>query len=76
MDYIKAILADTHGNPSSKRWVVFICTCLVVIAFLANLFCGLKVDEYMFNSVMYIIVAGLGITGVEKFAKPKADPDV
>jgi hypothetical protein len=68
------VLADPNGNPSSKRLVTLICTILMTIGFIANLFWEFKIDEFIFNSVMYIIIGGMGITGVEKFA-PKSPTD-
>lgn len=69
--YIKNMMADGHGNPSSKRWIALIATILVVIGYIANLFWDYTVEQFMFDAVMYIVIASLGITGAEKFA-PKA----
>jgi hypothetical protein len=68
------VMADPNGNPSSKRLVTLVCTTLMAIGFIANLFWEFKMDEFIFNSVMYIIIGGMGITGVEKFA-PKSPTD-
>lgn len=68
LDYFKGVMADKDGSPSSKRAVTLLATLLIVVGYLANLFGGYKVDEFMFESVMYIVIAGLGITGAEKFA--------
>lgn len=69
--YIKGILQDSNGSPSSKRLIVILCAVLMAVGYLANLFGGYTVEEFMFNAVMYIVIGGMGITGVEKFA-PKA----
>jgi len=74
LNYMHRILADPNGNPSSKRLVTLVCTMLMTIGFIANLFWEFKIDEFIFNSVMYIIIGGMGITGVEKFA-PKSPTD-
>ena len=66
--YVTQVMAEPNGVPSSKRWIVFICTVLVTIGFLANLFGGYKIDPNIFNSVMYVIIGGMGITGAEKFS--------
>ena len=57
-----------NGEVSSKRVVTFIAFTLCAIGFLANLFFKFKIDEFIFNAMMYIVVAGLGFTGLEKFA--------
>lgn len=67
--HVKSMLADGHdGSVSSKRVITFLCVFLMALAFVANLFWGYKVDEFMYNSVMYVVIAGLGATGLEKFA--------
>ena len=71
LNYIHEIVSDANGSPSSKRLITIICTILMATGFIANLFWGFKIDEFIFNAVMYIVIGGMGITGVEKFA-PKA----
>lgn len=68
IDYIKGILGDTDGLPSSKRIVSVIFSLLVMIAFVGNMVWGWSVDDNLLDAVMMIIIAGLGITGIEKFA--------
>ena len=74
LGYIKGILSDSHGNPSSKRVVSVLFAVLIGVAFCANLFYGLQVSDNILDAVMLITVAGLGITGMEKFAPRKSDP--
>jgi hypothetical protein len=69
--YISQVLQDTNGSYSSKRAVTFLCVFLMAMAFVANLFWKYSVDEFMYNSVMYIVIAGLGFSGAEKFAPNK-----
>ena len=68
INYIKRLVSDQNGTPSSKRFVAILCTFLMAIAFIANLFFGYKIDEFIFNAIMYVVIGTLGITGVEKFA--------
>jgi hypothetical protein len=56
-------------NLSSKRVVTFLAFVLCGIAFIANLFWGLKIDAVLFEGMMYIAIAGLGLTASEKFAR-------
>ena len=70
-EYLHGLLADPNGSPSSKRMIIFLCTILMATGYIANLFWNFTVEEFMFNAVMYIVIGGMGITGVEKFA-PKA----
>lgn len=74
LDYIKGILSDSNGRPSSKRVVSVLFAVLIGIAFCGNLFYGLQISDNILDAVMLITVAGLGITGIEKFAPRKSDP--
>lgn len=68
ISYIKSMMADRSGNPSSKRWIAMISTILVSVGYIANLFWDYTVEKFMFDAMTYIVLGSLGITGVEKFA--------
>jgi len=59
------------GSISSKRVITVMATFLVALAFVLNLFWDLDVDANMYDSMMMIVVAGLGTTVAEKFAPKK-----
>lgn len=66
---IKSMLADSdNGSISSKRVITLVCTLLMAVGFIANMFYGFKVDEHIFDSIMMVVIAGVGVTGIEKFA--------
>ena len=66
------MLADgVDGSVSSKRVVTFLAFLLCSVGFVANMFWGFKIDEFIYNSMMYIVDGGLGFTGLEKFAPKK-----
>jgi len=67
---LRSMVADgADGSISSKRVITTLATVLVALAFLLNLFAGMTVDKNMYDSMMMIVIAGLGTTVVEKFAK-------
>ena len=67
---LRSMVADgADGSISSKRVITTLATFLVALAFLLNLFAGMTVDKNMYDSMMMIVIAGLGTTVVEKFAK-------
>ena len=67
---IRSMLSDgINGSVSSKRVITFLATFLVALAFVLNLFLDLTVEQFMYDSMMMIVVAGLGTTVAEKFAK-------
>lgn len=72
--YLHELISDSNGSPSSKRLIVILCTILMATGYIANLFWDYTVEEFMFNAIMYIVIGGMGITGVEKFA-PKSPTD-
>jgi hypothetical protein len=67
-NYIHQILSESNGTPSSKRWIVMICTILMAVGFIGNEFFGKTIDPNIFNSIMFVVIGGMGITGAEKFA--------
>lgn len=73
VNYIKGILGDTDGLPSSKRIVSVIFAILIGGAFVANLVWDLTIDDNVLDAVMLITIAGLGLTGIEKFASKASD---
>lgn len=69
LSHLRGLIADSADNSlSSKRVVTLICTLLIIIAFFANVFFGYKIDDNILNSIMYIVLGGLGFTGLERFA--------
>lgn len=75
LSYVKGILADGKGVPSSKRVISVLFALLIAAAFIANLGWNLDVDDNILDAVMLVVIAGLGITGIEKFAPKSRDPE-
>jgi hypothetical protein len=68
MDWLKSMLSDgTNNSISSKRVITFLAFILCAWAFVASVV-GYEVDPKLFDSMMYIVVAGLGFTASEKFS--------
>jgi hypothetical protein len=69
MKYLKSMLS---GDPavSSKRVITFFAFLLCAAAFIAMIY-GYQIDQKLFDSMMYIVIAGLGFTASEKFAPTK-----
>jgi hypothetical protein len=55
---------------SSKRVITFLAFLLCGAAFIAMIL-GHQIDQKLFDSMMYIVIAGLGFTASEKFAPTK-----
>lgn len=62
------LLSDGSDNLlSSKRVVTLLSFILCGVAFMANVFFGYDVDANLFDSMIYLTMAGLGFTASEKF---------
>lgn len=69
MNWINSMLGDgTNNTVSSKRVVTLLAFMLCAYGFIADIY-GYKVTPALFEAMMYIVIAGLGFTASEKFAK-------
>ena len=69
MSGLKTMLSEDPAI-SSKRVITFLAFLLCAVAFIAMVL-GHTIDQKLFDSMMYIVVAGLGFTASEKFASTK-----
>jgi hypothetical protein len=64
------MLQDGHdGSWSSKRVITLLAFVIVSVSYLADQFTIYKASETLFDSIIYLVIAGLGFTASEKFAK-------
>ena len=56
------------GSVSSRRVVTFLAFIIVCISYLFDQFTPYDAKPELFDSMMYIVIAGLGFTVTEKFA--------
>ena len=69
MNFFTSMLSDSvDGTISSKRTVTILAFLMCSGGFVASI-CGYNVDSKLFDSMMYIVIAGLGFTASEKFTK-------
>ena len=69
------MLSDGHnGTVSSKRVVTLLAFLICAFALVADIF-GYKVTPSLFDSMIYLVIAGLGFTASEKFAKRKEEEE-
>ena len=69
MDNVKTMLSQ-DPTISSKRVITFLAFLLCATAFIAMIL-GHPIDTKLFDSMMFIVIAGLGFTASEKFAPTK-----
>lgn len=66
---MSSMLADSDdGSVSSKRVITLLAFVMCSVAFMVDLFTDYETKPYLFDSMMYIVIAGLGFTASEKFA--------
>lgn len=64
-------MLSSQGEISSKRVVTLLAFLLLAIGFTANLFFKYTVEEFMYETMSYIAIAGLGFTASEFFSPNK-----
>jgi hypothetical protein len=63
-------MLSSDPTVSSKRVITFLAFLLCAAAFIAMIL-GHTIDTKLFDSMMFIVIAGLGFTASEKFASTK-----
>jgi hypothetical protein len=75
MKFISSLLSD-GGKISSKRLVTLLAFIMMSTGFIANLFWGFEIDRFIFESMQWVVMVGLGATASEKFSKHMNVKDV
>jgi hypothetical protein len=67
---LKTMLADSDDISalSSKRVIALLAFICCMIGFFVDLFTSYQITQTIFDSMMWIVISGLGFTGLEKFA--------
>ena len=68
--FISSLLSD-GGKISSKRLVTLLAFIMMSVGFLANLFWDFTIDRFIYESMQWIVMIGLGATASENFSKYK-----
>jgi hypothetical protein len=69
MTWLNSMLSDgVNGSVSSKRVITLLAFVVCVYGFIADIH-GCKITPVLFESMIYLVIAGLGFTASEKFAK-------
>ena len=58
----------TNGSISSKRVITLLAFVVCVYGFIADIH-GYQITPALFESMIYLVIAGLGFTASEKFSK-------
>jgi len=66
IEWVKGLLRDEKGDPSSKRFIGIIAGLSLCVALFINLFTSQPVEPTIVQSVAIICVGGLGLASVDK----------
>ena len=69
--FISLLTDGINESISSKRFITLCAFVLCSISFITELFFNHKVSPQSFDSMMYIVIAGLGFTASEKLMPGK-----
>ena len=69
--FFNSLLGDVDGQKSSKRFITIIAFFMMCVAFAANTFMDIPLQEFVWDGMLYIVAAGLGATTIEKFSRTK-----
>jgi hypothetical protein len=69
--FLISLMGDVDGQKSSKRFITLVAFFMMCIAFLANVFMDIPLQEFVWDGMMYIVCAGLGFTTLEKFSRSR-----
>ena len=77
INWIKGLLNDEKGNPSSKRIMGLVAGFSLCITMIANSFTDISVapSEALVNAVAALAFGALGLTSIDKIWSNKKDQD-
>ena len=69
MNFIKLILTDSTGNPSSKRAVMFVILGLIIAIVVQVQFLGKTLNDKIWEDLFYALMGTCGMVTSEFFTK-------
>lgn len=68
IQFIKGVLSESDGTPSSRRVVMFLLTILFIGIVIYNIVTGKNLDETLKNQLFYLLVWIFGVVLADKIA--------
>ena len=66
---ISKVFSDVNGHLSSKRTIMFLAFIVMIGLAIVSTFYGLKVEQFIFEGFLYIVVGSLFSVASEKFGQ-------
>ena len=70
-----SLLLSSNNSVSSKRFIGILSALVMFIVALVDLFTNNTVEEYIFDGLMWLTIAGLGFIASEKLTEFKRKND-
>lgn len=67
-ELIKKMLSEADGKWSSKRVITFLAFLLLSVGYICNIFLDIPLKPFIYDGMLYLVAAGMGITALEKFS--------
>lgn len=76
MNWIKSAMLDSDNvHISSKRIITALAFAICAVSYLFDQFTIHSADKQLFDSMIYLVIAGLGFTASEKFARKEKNEE-
>lgn len=69
--FIEKLLSSEPDSLSSKRFIALIGFFMVCFAFVTSMFMDVKIKEFIWDGMIWIILSGLGLSVVDKITQKK-----
>jgi hypothetical protein len=73
IEWLKGLLRDEQGDPSSKRFIGIIAGLTLCAALFINLYTEYPVEPTLVNAVAAICIGGLGLSSADKIWGKKSN---
>lgn len=70
--WFREIFLDVDGHGSSKRIITILAFIFVSIGYFAHIFWGKTIADIIWEGMLWIVMAGMGVATVEKFSRKGA----
>ena len=83
--WFKEIFLDVDGHGSSKRIITILAFIFLSIGYFAHIFFGKVIGDTIWEGMLWVVMAGMGVATVEKFSRkgvvydnsePESEPEL
>jgi hypothetical protein len=67
--WFKEIFLDVDGHGSSKRIITILAFIFLSIGYFAHIFFGKVIGNIIWEGMLWVVMAGMGVVTVEKFSR-------